>query len=95
MTGYLFKELRGLGIHGFILIFFSRMNLLRILNFLVNLNFFGEKHGKNARDTHFSCLSLFVKNESLVTPIKNTGDIIIAIHNRQVISNRSRALRGY
>ena len=24
---------------------------------LVNLNFFGEKHGKNSRDTHFSSLS--------------------------------------
>jgi hypothetical protein len=26
---------------------------------IVNLNFFGEKHGKNSRDQHFSAISIF------------------------------------
>lgn len=57
------------------------------------MNYFGEKHGKNARDTHFSCLSLFLKMESLVTPLKTSDDIVNAIIKRQAISNTNRALR--
>ena len=57
------------------------------------MNYFEEKHGKNARDTNFSCLSLFLKMESLVTPLKTSDDIVNAIIKRQAISNTNRALR--
>ena len=68
--------------------------LLRVfLNFndiLVNLNFFIEKHGKNSRDSHFSCLSKFVKDESLIKKIESTQDVVDAIHHRQQLANQNK-----
>jgi len=61
---------------------------------LVNLNFFADKHGKNARDSHFSCLSRFIKDESLIRQLKNIPDVVEAINNRQRASNENRILRS-
>ena len=36
-------------------------------NIRVELNFFGDKHGKNQRDTHFSAITNFIKTESLIS----------------------------
>ncbi len=49
----------------------------------VNLNFFGEHHGKKNRDTHFSNISKFIKAESLVRQLVSSQDILDAIHKRQ------------
>ena len=53
----------------------------------MNLNFFGDKHGKNARDTHFSCISKFIKSESFVRQLSTSMDIVDAINKRQELSN--------
>jgi hypothetical protein len=57
----------------------------------VNLNFFVEKHGKNFRDSHFSCVSRFIHNESLLKRLTSSEDIVDAIHNGQKKSNENRA----
>ena len=57
---------------------------------LVNLNFFIEKHGKNSRDTHFSCISRFIKEESLIKKIESTQDVVDAIHRRQATANENK-----
>jgi hypothetical protein len=57
------------------------------------LNFFGDKHGKNNRDAHFSNLSRFVQAESLVKRLESTQDIVDAIHKRQNIANENK--RGH
>ncbi|RMZ93166.1 hypothetical protein BpHYR1_015867 [Brachionus plicatilis] len=41
----------------------------------VNLNFFCEKHGKNQRDSTFSCISRFLNAESLKRRLCSTKDI--------------------
>lgn len=56
----------------------------------MSLNFFIEKHGKNSRDSHFSCISRFIKEESLVKKIESTQDIVDAIHNRQRMANENK-----
>jgi hypothetical protein len=53
------------------------------------LNFFAEKHGKNNRDTHFSNISKFIKDESLVKQLSSSQDIVNAISKRQQISNQN------
>ncbi len=60
----------------------------------VNLNFFCEKHGKNSRDTHFSCISRFVEQESLIRKLTCTQDLVDAIENGQRKSNENRALQS-
>lgn len=60
----------------------------------VTLNFFGDKHGKNLRDQHFSTISNFIKRESFVRQLTSTADIINAINKRQEISNLNRSLKG-
>ena len=55
----------------------------------VNLNFFGDKHGKNSRDSHFSNIAKFIKDESLVKKLKSTQDIVDAIIKRQLIANEN------
>ncbi len=62
------------------------------MNILVNLNFFVEKHGKNSRDTHFSCVCKFLKNESILKKLNSTQDIVDAINKGQHKSNESRKL---
>ena len=57
----------------------------------VNLNFFIEKHGKNSRDSHFSCLSSFIKSESLTRKIESTQDVVDAIHRRQKMANENKS----
>jgi hypothetical protein len=60
----------------------------------VNLNFFVEKHGKNSRDAHFSCLSNFIKSQSLIKRLETSADVVNAIHQGQVKSNQNRAFKG-
>ena len=59
-------------------------------NIRVNWNLFGEKHGKNARDQHFSAISHFIKCESMVKRLRSSKDIVDAIYNRQILANRNR-----
>ena len=59
-------------------------------NIRVNWNLFGEKHGKNARDQHFSAISHFIKCESMVKRLRPSKDIVDAIYNRQILANRNR-----
>ena len=56
----------------------------------VNLNFFGEHHGKKNRDTHFSNISKFIKAESLVRQLVSSQDIVDAIHKRQSMANQNQ-----
>lgn len=56
----------------------------------VCLNFFCEKHGKNGRDQHFSLVSNFIKQESLVKKLTCSKDIVDAINKHQVLSNEHR-----
>ncbi len=60
----------------------------------VNLNFFGDKHGKNGRDTHFSCITKFIQQESLRKQLISTEDIVNAINNGQLKSNENRKLKS-
>ncbi|RNA26241.1 hypothetical protein BpHYR1_013587 [Brachionus plicatilis] len=55
----------------------------------VNLNFFCEKHGKNQRDSHFSCISRFINAESLKRRLCSTKDIVEAINNGQLKANEN------
>lgn len=60
---------------------------------LVNLNFFGEKHGKNSRDMHFSNLSRFIEAESLVTLLSSPQDVVNAINKRQQMANDNSGIK--
>ena len=60
----------------------------------MSLNFFGDRHGKNCRDTHFSCISKFVRDESLVKQIRTSQDIVSSIISRQEKSNENRIEKG-
>lgn len=93
VMGYFLKELKNAQIHG------KKENINFYLNFryiysvyliLVNFNFFGEKHGKSGRDTHFSCISKFIRDESLVRQLTCSKDIVNAIHIGQKRSNKNR-----
>ncbi len=93
--GYLFNELKELDINGndiLVSVLFSYLIFKISLVFsTVNLNFFVEKHGKNSRDSHFSCVSRFIHNESLLKRLTSSEDIVDAIHNGQKKSNENRA----
>jgi len=54
---------------------------------VVSLNFFGDKHGKSSRDTHFSHISRFIHFESLKKRLCSSEDIVKAIVNGQKLSN--------
>ena len=43
-----------------------------IIVFKVELNWFGEKHGKSSRDQHFSIISVFLKNAEMTKQLKST-----------------------
>lgn len=58
----------------------------------MNSNFFGEKHGKNGRDQHFSVLSYYLKRAALKELISNTTDIVNIINTSQLSSNFHRRL---
>jgi hypothetical protein len=56
----------------------------------VNSNYLGEKHGKLARDQHFSIISYYLRRETLKNHIANTTDIAKAINSSQFQSNLYR-----
>ena len=56
----------------------------------MNLNFFGDKHGKSEVDIQFSNVSRFIKAESLTRKIYNSQGIVDAIIKRQCISNENK-----
>ena len=56
----------------------------------MNLNFSGDKHGKNSRDTHFSHASGFINAESLVKKLESSQDIVNAIITRQNFANEQK-----
>ena len=56
----------------------------------VELNFFGEKHGKNSRDQHFSVISKFIELETHKKRLNDSKDIIECINKRQNASNLIR-----
>ena len=90
LLGYLLLELAEQNIHGNsslnevfkVSIYFVKLTL-------VNLNYFAEKHGKNARDAHFSKLAQFIKAESLIRRLRNSQDIVDAIISRQNMANEN------
>ena len=55
----------------------------------MNLNFFGDHHGKNARDAHFSNISRFVRDYSLKTRLTCSDDIVKAINEGQMQANEN------
>lgn len=55
----------------------------------VNLNYFAEKHGKNSRDAHFSCISKFVQAASLRERLTCSDDIVDAIEEGQRRANQN------
>ena len=69
---------------------FLNFQLISFFLFKVNLNFFGDKHGKNSRDSHFSNIAKFIKDESLVKKLGSTQDIVDAIIKRQLIANENK-----
>ncbi len=60
-------------------------------NIIVSLNFFCEKHGKNSRDQHFSLVSNFIKQESMVKKLCSSQDICDAIEKGQFRANLNNA----
>ena len=56
----------------------------------VELNFFGEKHGKNTRDHHFSVISKFIELETHKNRLNDSKNIIECIIKRQNASNLIR-----
>jgi hypothetical protein len=62
---------------------------VELANFEINVSFnlFCEKHGKSARDQHFSCVSQFLYRESMVSQIKSSQEIVLAIEKQQQIAN--------
>ena len=59
----------------------------------MNLNFFCEKHGKNARDAHFSMVSRFIEQESLQRRLICSEDVANAIVKGQKQANENRSLQ--
>ena len=59
----------------------------------MNLNFFCEKHGKSARDAHFSMVSKFVQAESLRKRLTSSKDVADAIENGQKKANENKAFQ--
>ena len=55
---------------------------------------FCEKHGKSARDQHFSILSTFLKNAQITKQLKSTQDVIDALNVEQEKSNCFRKNSG-
>lgn len=95
VVSYFLEELAEEKIHGYYILFlYINFNVIIVLIsnilILVNLNFFCEKHGKNLRDTHFSSVSKFVKEESLVKKLECSQDIVDAIEKRQKIANDNK-----
>lgn len=73
--------------------FFLATQMIVVI-YLVNLNFFGEKHGKSSRDTHFSIVSRFIKNKSTRDRLCSSADIVDAIRSGQEDSNETRLAKG-
>jgi hypothetical protein len=59
----------------------------------VNMNYFGEKHGKFTRDQHFSVISYYLKKESMKNKISSTQDIVDVINKCQAESNSHNTVR--
>ncbi len=57
----------------------------------MSLNYFCEKHGKNSRDQHFSTVSNFIEQESLVKKLCSSQDICDAIVKGQLHANLNNA----
>lgn len=53
------------------------------------MNFFGDHHGKNARDAHFSNVSKFVKDMSMKKQLKSAEDVVDAINFGQEKANEN------
>jgi hypothetical protein len=64
-------------------------------NISISLNFFGERHGKNSRDQHFSLIQNFVNQESLVKKLTCSHDIVDAIERHQKIANQKLIRKKY
>lgn len=56
---------------------------------IVNLNFFAECHGKNARDAHFSNVSRFVNDLSMRKKLDCAQDVVEAIRLGQERANEN------
>ena len=55
---------------------------------------FAECHGKSSRDSHFSIIDLFLKEESNLKQLTSTNDVISAINKQQSQSNNWRKTLG-
>lgn len=56
---------------------------LLLENIFVKWNFFVEKHGKNRGDQHFSRVSNYLKQESFLSKIKDSKDIVDCLNKYQ------------
>jgi hypothetical protein len=56
----------------------------------VNWNFFGEKHGKNSRDQHFSTVTAYIKQHEFKNKLVSSNDIVEAINQGQMRSNNHK-----
>ncbi len=64
------------------------------LSIQVSFNLFCEKHGKNSRDQHFSCVSNFIYNESMIKQLRSSQDICDAIERQQMLANLNTSRRN-
>jgi len=49
---------------------------------------------KKSRDSYFSCVSSFIKSQSLIKRLETSSDVVDNIQNEQNKSNENRILRG-
>ena len=60
----------------------------------IELNYFGEKHGKNNCDQHFSVITKYLEYESYKKRLISSDDIVKCINEHQTISNLYRVSEG-
>jgi hypothetical protein len=60
----------------------------------VEVNYFGEKHGKSACDQHFSVLSKYLEYASFNSRLTSSKDIVNAINSHQDSANTNRINMG-
>lgn len=59
-------------------------------NIHVEINMFGEKHGKSERDVHFSNVTKFIEFESMARNLISSQDIVDSILRRQTMANENK-----
>jgi hypothetical protein len=60
------------------------------MGYKIEVNFFGEKHGKSNCDQHFSTITTYLRYSSFIKKISCAKDIVDAIDFHQNLSNSNR-----